>query len=59
MEVLDQEDHPIPGLYAGGTDTGGWEGDDYCLALSGTTFGFALNSGRMAGENAIQYLSGR
>jgi hypothetical protein len=56
MEVLDQQDNPIPGLYAGGIDTGGWESDTYCLTLSGSTFGFALNSGRIAGENASKYV---
>ena len=56
MEVLDQQHHPIPGLYAGGIDTGGWESDTYCLTLSGSAFGFALNSGRIAGENAAKYV---
>ena len=56
MEVLDQQENPIPGLYAGGIDTGGWESDTYCLTLSGSTFGFALNSGRIAGENASNYV---
>jgi fumarate reductase flavoprotein subunit len=59
MEVLNHQDGPIPGLYAVGVDTGGWEWDTYCLALSGTTFGFAINSGRIAGENAATYLSGQ
>ncbi len=54
MEVLDHNDDPIPGLYAVGSATGGWESDTYCLALSGSAFGFALNSGRIAGENAIK-----
>jgi len=57
MEVLDQKNNPIPGLYAGGIDTGGWESETYCLTLSGSAFGFALNSGRIAGENASTYLS--
>jgi len=56
MEVLDRQDNPIPGLYAAGSDTGGWESDTYCLSLSGSTFGFALNSGRIAGENAARYV---
>jgi fumarate reductase flavoprotein subunit len=59
MEVLDERDCPIPGLYAAGTDTGGWESRTYCLPLSGNAFGFAINSGRMAGENAVKYLSER
>ena len=59
MEVLDERDFVIPGLYAAGTDTGGWESRTYCLPLSGNAFGFAINSGRMAGENAVKYLSER
>jgi fumarate reductase flavoprotein subunit len=59
MEVLNHQDNPIPGLYAVGNDTGGWETDTYNLILPGTTFGFAINSGRIAGENASQYISGK
>ncbi len=56
MEVLNQEHRPIAGLYAGGIDTGGWESETYCLTLSGSAFGFAINSGRIAGENAVNYI---
>jgi fumarate reductase flavoprotein subunit len=56
MEVLDHEDNPIPGVYAAGIDTGGWESETYNYALSGSTFGFAINSGRIAGENAAEYV---
>jgi fumarate reductase flavoprotein subunit len=59
MEVLDKNDNPIPGLYAAGIDTGGWEVDSYNAVLSGTTFGFAINSGRIAGENAASYALGK
>lgn len=55
MEVLDEHDEKIPGLYAVGAGTGGWESDTYCLELSGSAFGFAINSGRIAGENAVKY----
>jgi fumarate reductase flavoprotein subunit len=58
MEVIDKHDNPIPGLYAGGNDTGGWEPDTYNINLSGSTCGFAINSGRIAGENAAKYVSG-
>ena len=54
MEVLDKDGAPIRGLYAAGNDTGGWETDTYCLSLPGVAFGFAVNSGRIAGENASE-----
>ena len=57
MEVLDKNSQPIRGLYAAGNDTGGWETDTYNIHLPGTTFGFAINSGRIAGENAAKYIS--
>lgn len=59
MEVLDQEGEPIPGLYAAGADTGGWESDTYCALLPGSAFGFAMNSGRIAAENASDYVRGK
>jgi fumarate reductase flavoprotein subunit len=57
MEVLDSEDRPIPGLFAAGSTTGCWESESYCYRLTGHLVGFALNSGRIAGESAVQYLS--
>lgn len=56
MQVMDKEDNPIPGLFAAGADTGGWESDTYCALLSGSAFGFALNSGRIAAESALEYM---
>jgi fumarate reductase flavoprotein subunit len=56
MEVLDKKENPIPGLYAAGVVAGGWEGDTYCAVISGAASGFAVNSGRIAGENAVKYL---
>lgn len=58
MEVLDRHDEPIRGLYAAGSDTGGWEGDTYCFDLSGSTFAFAISSGRITGENAAKFVLG-
>lgn len=57
MEALDTEDNPIPGLYAAGSTVGCWESESYCYRLTGHLVGFALNSGRIAGENAVKYLS--
>ncbi len=57
MEALDIDDKPIPGLYAAGSTAGCWESESYCYRLTGHLVGFALNSGRIAGENAVKYLS--
>jgi succinate dehydrogenase/fumarate reductase flavoprotein subunit len=54
-EVLDTEDNVIPGLYAAGNDAGGMFGDSYDMIAAGTACGFAIVSGRMAGENALRY----
>jgi fumarate reductase flavoprotein subunit len=53
MEVLNRNYNPIVGVYAVGNDASGWEPrDHYNAILSGHAFGFALNSGRIAGQNA-------
>jgi fumarate reductase flavoprotein subunit len=59
MEILDQQDLPIPGLYAAGVTTAGWACDMYCYDLGGSALGFAINSGRIAGENAVDNASKR
>ena len=57
MEVVDEKERAIPGLYTVGIDAGGLYGDSYCfLPASGTTLGFAVNSGRIAGRNALRYI---
>ena len=56
MEVVDKEEKPIPGLYAGGLDAGGMYGDSYDVFMSGGTSAFAANSGRIAGRNARKYI---
>ena len=43
----------IPGLYSAGVDAGGLYGDSYDLCAAGSTLGFALTSGRIAGRNAV------
>lgn len=54
-EVLDRDWNPIPGLYGAGTDANTLYGDSYPFILPGNTMGWALNSGRMAGESAAEY----
>ncbi|MFC1945892.1 FAD-dependent oxidoreductase [Chloroflexota bacterium] len=56
MEVLDTDDYPIPSLYAAGVTTGGWQSDTYNDYLPGAASGFAIISGRIAGENAAALL---
>lgn len=49
LQVIDKNDHVIPGLYAIGHDAGGMYGDSYDLKVGeGTASAFAINSGRMA-----------
>ena len=55
MEVINVGGKKIPGLYASGNDTGGWVEGSYPHHLTGTALGFALNSARIAGENAVEY----
>jgi fumarate reductase flavoprotein subunit len=57
MEALDTEENPIPGLYAAGSTAGCVESEKYCERLTGHLVGWALNSGRIAGENAAKYLN--
>ena len=57
MRVLDRNDRAIPGLYAAGVVTSGWESEIYCSELSASAFGFAVNSGRIAAENTAAYLA--
>jgi fumarate reductase flavoprotein subunit len=55
MEVVTEEQEPILGLYAAGVDATAIYADSYVFVLPGNTMGFALNGGRMAGENAAAY----
>ena len=47
-EVLNKESEVIPGLYAAGLDACSIYADSYAFVLPGNTYGFALNSGRIA-----------
>jgi fumarate reductase flavoprotein subunit len=55
-EVLNKDWKKIPGLYAVGTDACTIYGDSYVFILPGNTMGFAINTGRIARENAPEYI---
>ncbi len=56
-EAVDEYGSPIAGLYVAGLDTGGLHAESYSMRdTSGITSAFAVNSGRIAGENAARYL---
>ena len=59
MEVLDTKDKPIQGLYAAGVETGGTDSDTYDSHLTGHSFGFTVNSGRIAGETTAKFILGK
>jgi fumarate reductase flavoprotein subunit len=53
MEVLDKDGKAIPGFYAAGAVTSGWQGRDY--HLFGSALGLSSAGGRIAGANAAGY----
>ena len=59
MEVQNTEYKSIPGVYAVGIIADGWTGRIYCGEYPGTSLGFIMNSGRIAGENAANFVSGK
>lgn len=54
-EVIDKNGEVIPGLYAAGNDANTLYAGTY-VPLAGNFVGFAVNSGRMAAENALEYI---
>ncbi|SDE56988.1 FAD-dependent oxidoreductase [Sporomusa acidovorans] len=52
MQVLDQEDNAIPGLYAAGNTAGDFFGNDYPTLFPGHSHGRCITFGRLAGLNA-------
>ena len=58
FRVVTQDAEPIPGLYGAGSDVCDIYNGTYYFYLPGNTMGFAVNSGRIAGENACRYALG-
>lgn len=52
FEALKADRTPVGNLYIAGTDVGGLDADVYNMTMSGHAFGFAVNTGRLAGEAA-------
>ncbi|MGN1022504.1 MAG: FAD-dependent oxidoreductase [Lachnospiraceae bacterium] len=55
-EACDKEFEPIPGLYAAGADACNIYDDSYMFLLPGNSMGFAVNTGRIAGMEACEYV---
>lgn len=59
VQVLDENDEIIPGLYAGGVDAGGLCGDTYDFqSAPGEQSSWAMNSGRLAAKHVAEYIRG-
>jgi fumarate reductase flavoprotein subunit len=52
LNVLDESDEPIEGLYAAGNCSGSFFFNDYPIVLAGLSHGRALTFGRVAGKTA-------
>lgn len=55
-EAITDEFEPIPGLYCAGTDACNIYDDSYMFLLPGNSMGFAVNTGRIAGMSAAEYV---
>jgi fumarate reductase flavoprotein subunit len=55
-EALTPEYKSIPGLYVAGTDACNIYNDSYMFLLPGTTMGFSINTGRIAGMSAAEFV---
>lgn len=55
-EACDKDFEPIPGLYAAGADACNIYDDSYMFLLPGNSMGFAVNTGRIAGMSAAEYV---
>ena len=57
-EAVDARNEPIPGLYAVGDVANGALSYDFGTGhmLQGSAMSFAINTGRIAGENAVAYI---
>lgn len=55
-EAISEDFEPIPGLYCAGTDSCNIYDDSYMFLLPGNSMGYAVNTGRIAGMSAAEYV---
>ncbi len=55
-QVINDDFEPIPGLYAAGADSCNLYDDSYMFLLPGNSMGYAVNSGRIAGMEAAEFI---
>jgi hypothetical protein len=55
-QALDENREPIPGLYAAGADACNFYNDSYMFLLPGNSMGWSVNSGRIAGMEAAEFV---
>lgn len=56
-EACDSTFEPVPGLYAAGADSCNIYDDSYMFLLPGNSMGYAVNTGRIAGISAVEYVN--
>lgn len=55
-EACDSEYMPVPGLFCAGADSCNIYDDSYMFLLPGNSMGYAVNTGRIAGMSAAEYV---
>ena len=55
-EAITEDFEPVPGLYCAGTDACNIYDDSYMFLLPGNSMGFAVNTGRIAGMSAAEFV---
>ena len=58
IEVVDADGYAIPGLYAGGLDSGEFYKDNYNHGFSGDCSGYSYFTGYFAVDNVKDYIAG-
>lgn len=56
-EACDKDFEPVLGLYAAGADSCNIYDDSYMFLLPGNSMGYAVNTGRIAGMSAVEYVN--